>query len=181
MGRAKRTASTLLILATLLTSACSMLCSKPPATFQDADLVGTWEADYRKYRNHGGPWTAITSIEVLIFRSDGTYQQLYDDGEGTRYISAWNKWWVERFPDGAVRVHLNGGRFYPSEIHYGVGDIIHNYNDDGSGHPLRLSNTEVVLIVKSSFGESHHVYLEYPPVGDPDSPIIVEFFREEGR
>jgi len=74
----------------------------PPATFREIDLVGTWEGHY------GYPW----GTDRLILREDGTFKQIYGDEEGYVYETPWNKWWAERFPDGRVRVHLEGARWY---------------------------------------------------------------------
>lgn len=174
----KQVSIALLFLVIVLTSSCIGLRSNPPPTFHDSDLVGTWKADYSKYRDGSYRWDEVKSVEVLVFRSDGTYQQIYDDGEGARYTSTWNKWWVERFPEGAIRVHLEGGVFYPAQIEYGFGLSYITYRDDGSGHPLILDDRGTLLIVKVPFPGSSEAYLQYPPVGDPDSPIVVEFFRD---
>ena len=78
----------------------------PPVTFRETDLVGTWEGHY------GYPW----GTDRLILREDGTFKQIYRDEEGYVYETPWNKWWVERFPDGRVRVHLEGARYYVDGI-----------------------------------------------------------------
>ncbi len=76
--------------------------SNPPPTFQDTDLVGVWEAHYG------------IGIDNLTIRADGTFKQVYRDYtvEGYVYETSWNKWWVERFSDGRVWVHLQGARYY---------------------------------------------------------------------
>ena len=80
----------------------------PPATFRETDLVGTWEGHY------GIPWGA----DRLILREDGTFKQIYTDEKGYVYETPWNKWRVERFPDGRVRVHLEGARWYLDGIEF---------------------------------------------------------------
>jgi hypothetical protein len=81
--------------------------SPPPAAFEDEDLVGTWEATYGR-----------SSIDSLTFRHDGTFKQIYADPSESnyRYETQWNLWWVERGPDGLVRVHLEGARYYVAGI-----------------------------------------------------------------
>ncbi|HUW96177.1 MAG TPA: hypothetical protein VMW58_10355 [Anaerolineae bacterium] len=80
--------------------------SNPPSTLQDADFVGTWEARYGE------------SIDRLTFKADGTFRQLYDDGYDEDYVyeTPWNKWSLERFPDGRLRICLEGARFYEEGI-----------------------------------------------------------------
>lgn len=76
--------------------------SNPPATFQDSDLVGTWEAHY---------W--IGMVDKLIIKADGAFKQIYRDrAQNYIYETPWNRWWVERFPDGRVRVHFVGARYF---------------------------------------------------------------------
>jgi len=75
----------------------------PPATLQELDLVGTWEADY-------GSWLGI---DTLILREDGTFKQIYENrGESYTFETPWNKWRLERFPDGRIWVHLKGARYF---------------------------------------------------------------------
>jgi len=91
------------VVVVLTAAGCEARYSNPPPTFQDSDLMGTWEARYSERR-----------VDTLIFRADGTFKQIYHDGtvEGYVYETPWNEWWVERFPDGRVQVHLQGARYY---------------------------------------------------------------------
>jgi hypothetical protein len=84
--------------------------SPPPSTFQDSDLVGTWETRYTG-------WPA-GDIDRLTFREDGTFRQVYQNFRLKDYVyeTQWSEWWLERFPDGRVRVHLQGARYYASGI-----------------------------------------------------------------
>ncbi len=95
----------LLALACTLTSETQY--SNPPSTLRDSDLVGTWEAHYMEWGS-----------DKLILRTDGTFKQVYQDHtvKGYVYETPWNEWWVERFPDGRVWVHLRGARFYAAGI-----------------------------------------------------------------
>lgn len=81
--------------------------SNPPATFQDADLVGVWEAHYMEWGQ-----------DKLILKADGTFKQIYQDCtlEGYIYETPWNDWSVEYFPDGRVRLHMEGARYYLAGI-----------------------------------------------------------------
>jgi len=92
----------LLLFVLLIASACEAPYPAPPATFGDTDLVGIWEAQYGR------------SVDRLIVKADGTFRQVYRDGykRGYVYETPWNRWWVERFPDGRIRLHLQGARYY---------------------------------------------------------------------
>lgn len=159
--------------------------SDPPPTFQDSDLVGSWQADYGGHETQGGLWARMSGVETLVLRDDGMYRQVYDDGNGHVQTGLWNRWSAERLPDGRVRLHLVEGRFYPLEIE--LGEDLTNRTwayqtyDDGTGHPLRLDGTEVILVVRVFSEEPEGVYLSYPPVGDPDSPVVVTFQRVSSR
>jgi len=78
----------------------------PPATLQESDLVGTWEAHYI----WGG-------VDRLILREDGTFkQEFWCRSQDYFWESPWGPWYLERFPDGRVRLHLEGGRYYLYDI-----------------------------------------------------------------
>jgi len=80
--------------------------SNPPTSFQASDLAGTWETRYGR------------NVDRLIFKEDGTFKQIYENHyvEDYAYETPWNEWWMERFPDGRVRVHLQGARYYVEGI-----------------------------------------------------------------
>lgn len=74
----------------------------PPSSFQESDLVGTWEAKY-----HLG-------VDRLTIWADGTFKEVYEDHYEPDYVyeTPWNEWWLERFPDGRIGIHLDGARYY---------------------------------------------------------------------
>lgn len=90
--------------------------SNPPASFQETDLVGTWEAHYGR------------SVDRLILRGDRTFKQIYRDNYEKDYVyeTPWNKWWVERFPNGRARLHLQGARNYRVGILLAERDGLHH-------------------------------------------------------
>jgi hypothetical protein len=94
-----------LVAMTILTlAACGAEYSNPPEGFEESSLVGTWVAHYS-----AGP-----GVDTLVLRADGTFQQTFQHRtiEGYRFETPWNRWWMERFPDGRARLHLQGARFY---------------------------------------------------------------------
>ncbi len=74
----------------------------PPGSFDEAELVGTWQAHYGR------------SVDTLTLKSDGTFTEIYEDRYDEDYVfeTAGSNWWMERYPDGRVRVYLQGARFY---------------------------------------------------------------------
>lgn len=113
--------------------------SNPPATFQDSDLVGTWEAHYGD------------RVDRLIIRIDGTFKQIYRDRDYA-YETPWNKWWVERLPDGRVRVHLEGARYYLTWVERGdylfydpFGDELIEMRGELVLNVRRLPSGEIIL------------------------------------
>ncbi|HUW95932.1 MAG TPA: hypothetical protein VMW58_09090 [Anaerolineae bacterium] len=72
--------------------------------------MGTWETRY-------AGWPA-GDLDRLILRGDGAFRQVYENYILKDYVyqTQWEEWWLERFPDGRVRVHLEGARYYASGI-----------------------------------------------------------------
>ena len=80
--------------------------SNPPTAFDDSDLAGTWQTHHDEI-----------GVDRLIIKEDGTFRQIYEERVAYairlyRYETPWNQWWVERFSDGRVRLHFEGGRYY---------------------------------------------------------------------
>ncbi|HUW14590.1 MAG TPA: hypothetical protein VM537_33025 [Anaerolineae bacterium] len=73
-----------------------------PPDFTEEDLVGTWETRYGR------------RTDKLVLRDDGTFKQMYRDiTQGDyAYETPWSEWWLERFADGRIRLHLRGARYY---------------------------------------------------------------------
>lgn len=92
------------------------LCADPPASLRESDLVGVWEARYERNSRYD-PYS-----RDLLSLANGVYVQMYTErfrlSEYSHYVSPRfeYEWWVERFPDGRVRVHLAEGRFYDGGI-----------------------------------------------------------------
>lgn len=100
----RRLGSALGILVLLTVAACSFAGStNPSSTLQDADLVGTWGLSYGRQGK-----------DRLCLRADGTFKQIYTSTfiEGYRFETPWEQWWLERFSDGTVRLHLQSARYY---------------------------------------------------------------------
>ena len=76
--------------------------SPPPSDFKEEKLVGSWETRYGR------------RTDKLVLRDDGTFKQIYrDPTQGDyAYETPWNEWWLERFADGRIRLHLHGARYY---------------------------------------------------------------------
>jgi hypothetical protein len=80
--------------------------SNPPTTLQESDLAGTWQTHHDQI-----------GVDRLIINADGTFKQIYEERMAYvvrvySYETPWNDWWLERFPDGRVRLHLEGARYY---------------------------------------------------------------------
>jgi hypothetical protein len=90
-------------------SACSSSFTNPPKTFQESDLVGTWQTSYEK-----------NETDTLVIADNGTYQQKYVD-QNTKYsfVTNWNSWSLEKNPDGSIYVFLSGGRYYVEGVRIG--------------------------------------------------------------
>ena len=74
-------------------------CPPLPESFTEADLVGTWVAEY-----FGGEAT-----DRLVIRADKTYKQIYSS-EWLNFETEWKNWSLEHRSDGLVLLHLDGMR-----------------------------------------------------------------------
>ena len=112
------------VLVLTMTLACGGIVN-PPTNFQPSDLDGTWEAHYLG-----------RSVDRLVIKADRTYQQIFDNRNGYVYISPWNEWHMERLSDGRVRLHLEGGRYYPEGIKIAEAEGMH-YVPKGASEELQ--------------------------------------------
>jgi hypothetical protein len=87
----------------------------PPTSFQESDLVGTWQAKYR-----------LMTTDTITIKANGTYQQIYEAPESDYYYkSPWNKWYLGYSTTGKPTLHLEGMRYYAYTIELGeAGDPI---------------------------------------------------------
>ena len=121
------------------------VCLKPPITFNEADLLGTWVANY-----------SLNDNDILTIKGNGTYKQIYDDPDARQYYeSDWQQWWIEHRESGYIRLHLKGMRR--------AGEIESIFNREGGGIDPELFTAidycennviempdEIVLIVTGS-------------------------------
>lgn len=138
--------------------------SPPRESLQESDLVGTWRTYY---------WG--DSVDTLMLRADGTFKQTFrGPGEdGYRYETPWNRWWLEPLSDGAVRLHLEGARYYPDGIETAERDGLESFGEpdpspmpffDPIAEELVLMVGELILQVRTdSSGELllHHLWMHH--------------------
>jgi hypothetical protein len=78
-----------------------------PDTFEETDLIGTWQATYG---------TALTK-DTITLKADGTYQQIFQSPESDYfYTGPWNKWHLEYTADGKPKLHLENMRYCAGTI-----------------------------------------------------------------
>jgi hypothetical protein len=94
---------TLIVTATFACGQADQFAS--PLTVSVSDLEGVWEARY------------VFGNDMLTIKSDGTFRQVYENSrENYVFDSGWNQWTLEKLPNEIVRLHLQGGRYYPAGI-----------------------------------------------------------------
>jgi len=128
--------------------------SPPPEVIVPSDLVGTWEAHYGR------------SVDRLILRADGTFQQVYIDhyDEEYTYETDWNAWSIQRLRDGEVRLHLRGARFYQDGIHAAEEGSLGgaaSFYDPILGQPVDMRD-KLVLHVRTYQGGEIVLYHMWP-------------------
>lgn len=144
------------------------------------DLVGIWQADYEDILaldSRTGKLIQVLGSETLILRSDGTYEQVYEDGQGNITSIRGNRWYL----DDVDIIHLVGG-MWPQ---LGPADSAlfadQKYHDRRTvrGKELSLDSGEAVILVDSvanALGE-RFVTMSHLGTGDPDNPHMVWFHR----
>lgn len=174
------------------------ITSAPPINVQASDLVGIWRADYSpdefSYFYHDKCAREKTEgvREILILNEDGTYEQRVERGIAIIHQVEGQRWWIERTNPSSVWLHLKNGIGYP----YWVDTFCHclfskgnslvceriaskrwhisTFNRTMSSIEFDTNEEAVLSIWKPIFGRN--ITLEYL-LGDPDSPIEVQFHR----
>jgi hypothetical protein len=151
-----------------VTSACNRqeIFENPPTDLQEADLVGIWEAHY------DGPGTGV---DRLVIRADGTFRQEYNSLEALYFESPWNKWWVERFEDGRIYVHLRGARFYNQGVRIGEDEGHKTFYDPVSDVYVEVGR-ELVLSVRAASDSPGGLVLKHLRFGG-EGIYSDEFYR----
>ena len=86
----------------LLLVSCSEPLGSPTTTVQISDLIGTWVAHYGEGRT-----------DTITLKSDGTFKQVYQDVKNNyAFETPCNEWNLEHLPNGVLRMHLHGARYY---------------------------------------------------------------------
>jgi hypothetical protein len=93
----------------------------PPSTFQEADLIGTWE---EQVKTNG-------STESLMLAADHTFKQIYDVSASGYHFETQGEWRVEYRSSGCVYIHAKGMRYY-----YGIRSEAEAGNRDSNGKPV---------------------------------------------
>ena len=121
----------------------------PPATFTEADLVGTWQANY-----------GFTNTDTITLKADGTYQQVFKAPEINYYYeSPWNEWFIEYSLSGKPKLHLEGMRYYAAAVEIGE-----NGGEFPKGNPILFYDMDEDELIEMA----NKVILAIN--GDDDSP-----------
>ena len=177
----------LLILTLVVISSVSLLSTSCQSRFiatsepiTESDLVGIWQAQYEDimvYDSKMGTMVNVTGREILTFRSDGTYHQVYDDGQGNIKSVDGSRWYL----DESNIIHLVGGMWpqlgpemsalFEEQMYPGVYSRL--------GKDYRLDTGEVYIPVNSLGGG--RIEMSHLPTGDPDSSFVVWFHRVQDQ
>lgn len=167
----------------LLLAASLVSCTLVPGEvggLSVASLAGTWTVKYDDEYFEARCGYSVTGVETLTLEADGTYQQKYADGKGYVYTGPRSQWYVE-YERGVSVLHLLGGRFYALGIveaeRLARGQLIYDA-PDYSGGRVTLDGSEIVLYAYGSSLAPGGIILRHLAVCDPDSPAIVDFWRE---
>lgn len=167
---------------TFLMTGCVARLFGTSVPVSQSDLVGIWHAEYEDIMAYeSGQLIEVRGTETLTLHADGTYEQVYDDGNGNITSVQGNHWYL----DDADIVHLVGGlwpqlgptdsAFFADQNYHGTRSV--------RDEELSLDSGEAFLAVGSvanALGE-HFVTMSHLGTGDPDSPDMVWFHKVQDQ
>jgi len=153
-------------------------------SFTRQDIVGAWQADYTHYTlldigklqhllAEPPAIEMLRGFETIVLGLDGVFQQRWElEGESASTAGTWGI-------DGSV-VHLRGGKLYI----YGLSAAEKLAQGRATyqtvnceGREAAVDPAELVLCIRLDRKAPGGVILQHLPVGDPDAPEIVTFYR----
>ncbi len=175
MKRAKKVLRfLLLIVICFIFAACSYFGNQSSSPVLPEDIVGTWQADFSQYSVFDlHSIELVTGTETISFEQDGRYRQFWNNE--TVATGAW------KLKDGPA-LHLTDARILTSgpqiAEYYAEGRMISNMLDC-QGHEIEIDGSVLILCIMASREDSGGINLQHLSVGDPDSPVDIEFYRVE--
>lgn len=118
----------------ILLAGCGLSYQNPPKSLEKTDLIGTWEVSYDEWGKD--------SIALGI----DSFTQKYQDslGQGHTYEFTGHQWQLERLPQGLVRIHLQGAKYF----RLGVDFSNQSYLYDSFANETLTIQGELVLEVR---------------------------------
>lgn len=113
----------LTFICTFFASACSTQFSNPAFSVNMSDLAGTWVTQY-----YAG------AIDSIALNDNGTFRQVYEDTSQNYFFDSYFRQWnLEQLPNGEIRLHLHGGRYFLEGISIAENDGRNNLKDPCQG------------------------------------------------
>ena len=117
-------------------------CRRPPESFSESDLIGTWKAG------------SGDTTDTLVIQADGTYKQfILITSIDVNYESDWQHWWLENSDKGIPYVHLEGLRLCavhsnPTNCdHAGSGEVV--WNDFCRNKGIIMTDESLLIVLGS--------------------------------
>lgn len=169
----------------------AVACSAPAGSqqsFTREDLTGVWQADYSRYDlldsselqhllDDPPAIKTVRGIETITLAPDGTFEQRFESETGS--VSLAGIWTVE----GNV-VHLEDGKLFVYGLttaeNLAQGKAVY-HTVDCEGRDVQIVLSELALCIQRDRKVPGGVVLQHLPVGDPDAPEYVTFYRTETR
>lgn len=142
--------------------------SSPTTTFNQRELFGTWEARYG------------SNQDFISINEDGFFKQKYIGENNYIFLSDKNKWSLEYFPDGRIRLHLAGARYYYAGVsffEYNTTNLI--LYDPFSKTVVDLKDELILTLVYKNSGQLIlHQMLRGPDEGFPIFDTGNQYFQK---
>lgn len=138
-----------------------------PSTFQEADLIGTWEY-------HTG---VVDYTDTLILMADKTFEQVFNEPHLSLHFEGHGNWWVEYRPSGCVYLHVEGMRYY-GFLNRSDAEAGNRFNDGSSitffdrceNRVITMLDT-MILAIARDFDFPERIQLLYMPIESDSSWI----------
>ncbi len=94
-----------------------------PNDVEQSQIVGVWQAHYRRFWNPDSPSSRISGVETLIIHADGTYSQHFQSA-AHNYTGSANKWSLVLAEGDGAKLRMESLRYFANGLDYVDGPLV---------------------------------------------------------